>query len=171
MADALFIQLLGRPSLEIDGTSGYRYRSRKSWAVLAFLLLGERPPTRSQLASLLFAEADDPLRALRWSLAEIRKGLVGCLLDGDPVQLTLPVGARVDVDVLVHGHWRDAVDLPGLWTFSTVSPSRTRHPSSRGCSRSGVGSRRLPSRSCTRPRWGPPAESSSEPVTSPSGRP
>ncbi len=115
MADALFIQLLGRPSLEIDGTSGYRYRSRKSWAVLAFLLLGERPPTRSQLASLLFAEADDPLRALRWSLAEIRRGLgPGCLLDGDPVQLTLPVGARVDVDVLVHGHWRDAVDLPGL---------------------------------------------------------
>ena len=33
------------------------------------------PPTRSQLASLLFADADDPLRALRWSLAEVRRGL------------------------------------------------------------------------------------------------
>ncbi len=40
--------------------SGYRYRSRKSWAVLAFLLLGERPPTRTQLAALLFAERRRP---------------------------------------------------------------------------------------------------------------
>jgi DNA-binding SARP family transcriptional activator len=111
----LFIQLLGRPRLEIDGADGYRYRSRKSWAVLAFLLLGERPPTRSQLAALLFAEADDPLRALRWCLAEIRRGLgPGGLLDGDPVQLTLPLGATVDVSVLAHGHWSEAVGLPGL---------------------------------------------------------
>ena len=114
-AAGLSIQLLGRPALEIDGAAGYRFRSRKSWAVLAFLLLAERPPTRSRLASLLFAEADDPLRALRWSLAEIRRGLgPGGVLDGDPVDLALPDGARVDVDVLVHGHWRDAVDLPGL---------------------------------------------------------
>jgi hypothetical protein len=42
-------------------------------AVIA--LLGERPPTRSQLASLLSADADDPLRALRWSLAEVRRAL------------------------------------------------------------------------------------------------
>ncbi len=115
VATGLSVQLLGRPRLEVDGASGYRFRSRKSWAVLAFLLLGERPPTRSQLASLLFSEADDPLRALRWSLAEIRRGLgAGGLLDGDPVHLTLPAGATVDVDVLVHGHWHDAVDLPGL---------------------------------------------------------
>ena len=111
----LVIQLLGRPRLVIDGAESYRYRSRKSWAVLAFLLMGERPPTRSSLASLLFAEAHDPLRALRWSLAEIRRGLgPGAVLDGDPVRLTLPVGTTVDVDVLVHGHWRDAVDLPGI---------------------------------------------------------
>ena len=111
----LSIQLLGRPRLEVDGASGYRYRSRKSWAVLAFLLLSDRPPTRSQLASLLFAEADDPLRALRWCLAEIRRGLgPGGLLDGDPVELALPEGTAVDADVIVHGHWRDAVDLPGL---------------------------------------------------------
>ena len=111
----LSVQLLGRPALEVDGAAGYRFRSRKSWAVLAFLLLSERPPTRSRLASLLFAEADDPLRALRWSLAEIRRGLgPGGVVDGDPVSIVLPTGARVDVDVLVHGHWREAVDLPGL---------------------------------------------------------
>ena len=115
VSTGLCVHLLGRPVLEIDGASGYRYRSRKSWAVLAYLLLSERPPSRSRLASLLFSEADDPLRALRWCLAEIRRGLgPGGSLDGDPVELVLPPGSRVDVDVLVHGHWRDAVDLPGL---------------------------------------------------------
>ena len=75
----------------------------------------QRPPTRFRLASLLFAEADDPLRALRWCLAEVRRGLgPGAVLDDDPVQLTLPPGASFDVDVLVHGHWNEALQLPGL---------------------------------------------------------
>jgi DNA-binding SARP family transcriptional activator len=109
------VHLLGRPRIEVDGAAGYRFRSRKSWALLAFLLLAERPPTRSRLASLLFSEADDPLRALRWSLAEVRRGLgAGAVLDGDPVQLMLPPGALVDVDVLVRGHWNEALQLPGL---------------------------------------------------------
>jgi DNA-binding SARP family transcriptional activator len=113
----LFIELLGRPRLSTDGGDGHRFRSRKSWAVLAFLVLGERPPTRTQLATILFPEADDPLGALRWCLAEIRRGLgPGGSLDGDPVQLALPVGTTVDVDVLVHGHWRDAVRLPAIGT-------------------------------------------------------
>jgi DNA-binding SARP family transcriptional activator len=115
LSSGLVIQLLGRSRLETEGASGYRFRSRKSWAVLAFLILGEHPPTRSQLASLLFGDADDPLGALRWCLAEIRRGLgPGGSLDGDPVQLTLPVGTTVDVDVLLHGNWNDAVALPGL---------------------------------------------------------
>lgn len=111
----LVVQLLGRPRTDVDGAPGYRLRSRKSWALLAFLLLGERPPTRTQLASLLFAEADDPLGALRWCLAEIRRALGhGVVLDGDPVTISLPVGTTVDVDVLVRGHWSAAVELPGL---------------------------------------------------------
>src|SRR4051794_1211679 len=114
-SSGLVIQLLGRPRLEIDGADGYRFRSRKSWAALAFLLLGERPPTRSQLAALLFTEADDPLRALRWCLAEIRRGLgPDARVDGDPVQVTLPPAAKVDVSVLLHGHWSEAIELPAL---------------------------------------------------------
>src|SRR6476661_6407305 len=106
---SITVQLLGRPQISDSAGNVQQLRSRKSWAVLAFLLLGERPPTRSQLASLLFAEAEDPLRALRWCLAEIRRGLgPGGQLDGDPVQLRLPVGATVDADVLLHGHWSAA---------------------------------------------------------------
>ncbi len=111
----LTIRLLGRPVLDRQEGDGYQFRSRKSWALLAYLLLSERHPTRAQLASLLFSEADDPLRALRWSLAEIRRGLgEEAALEGDPVILDLPPDAVVDVEVLVRGSWIDAVALPGL---------------------------------------------------------
>ena len=171
----LSIQLLGRPGLEIDGASGYRFRSRKSWAVLAFLLLSERPPTRTQLASLLFAEADDPMRALRWCLAEIRRGLgPAASSTATPWMLTLPAGTTVDVDVLVHGHWRDAVALPGL---GARPPGRDRDRPCRGRSRPGccpsdAGSRRRRSRSCTRrPSGSSRAASSTGRATSPYGPP
>ena len=50
---SLAIHLLGLP--QIDRTDGdtCNFRSRKSWAVLAYLILSERLPTRSQLALLL----------------------------------------------------------------------------------------------------------------------
>jgi DNA-binding SARP family transcriptional activator len=93
----------------------YQFRSRKSWAVLAYLVLSDVPPTRSQLASLLFGDADDPLRALRWSRAEIRRGLGdGGSLAGDPPALVLPPGTVVDADVVAHGSWVNAMPLPGL---------------------------------------------------------
>ena len=109
------IHLLGSPSIENDGGPAYRFRSRKSWAVLAFLLLAERPPTRTQLATLLFGSANDPLRALRWSLSEIRRALAeGASVDGDPVNLDLPPGSTVDVERLIKSNWAAAVALPGL---------------------------------------------------------
>ena len=93
----------------------YRFRSRKSWGLLAYLILSERPPARSQLASLLFGGADDPVRALRWGLAELRRALGDdASVDGDPVVLQLPGGTVVDVQVVLKGTWMDAVGLPGL---------------------------------------------------------
>lgn len=112
---SLTIQLLGRPRIIRGAGEEYEFRSRKSWAVLAYLVLGERAPSRTQLAGMLFGEADDPARALRWCLAEIRRGLGDVAsIDGDPVRMTLPPDAVVDVDVLVRGVWPDAVILPGL---------------------------------------------------------
>lgn len=109
------IQLLGRPRIAPASGDPYEFRSRKSWALLAYLILSERPPTRSQLASLLFAEADDPVRALRWNLSEIRRGLGhDGSIDGDPVVLQLPTGTVVDVEVVIRGAWAHAVGLPGL---------------------------------------------------------
>lgn len=112
---SITIQLLGRPSIARGSSAGYKLRSRKSWGLLAYLILSERPAARSQLASLLFAEADDPVRALRWCLAEIRRALGDeGSVDGDPVVLRLPPGAVVDVQVVMKGTWTAAVGLPGL---------------------------------------------------------
>lgn len=112
---SLTMQLLGRPRIIRGAGEGYEFRSRKSWAVLAYLVLSERAPSRIELAGMLFGEADDPARALRWCLAEIRRALGDVAsIDGDPVTLTLPHDAVVDVDVLVRGGWSEAVDLPGL---------------------------------------------------------
>ncbi|WP_127503969.1 BTAD domain-containing putative transcriptional regulator [Actinoplanes solisilvae] len=109
----LAVHLLGSPWVDRSDGVAYQVRSRKSWALLARLILSEQPLTRSRLAGLLYAEADDPLRALRWGLAEIRRCL-GVEVDGDPVRLRLPPGTVVDVEVLRHGSWAAAVALPGL---------------------------------------------------------
>jgi DNA-binding SARP family transcriptional activator len=112
---SLAVHLLGRPVVEASPADGYRFRSQKSWALLAFLLMTERPPSRSRLAELLLGEADDPLRALRWNLSELRRALgPGSSLDGDPVVLRLPDVAVVDVHVVSRGHWSQALRLPGL---------------------------------------------------------
>ena len=112
---SLTVHLLGRPRIDRDSGPVYQFRSQKSWGLLAYLLLTERPPPRSQVAALLFDEADDPLRALRWNLSEVRRGLgPAASVEGDPVVLTLPPHAEVDIDVVTHGLWVDAVSLPGL---------------------------------------------------------
>jgi len=111
----LTVSLLGRPGIAAGDEPVYRLRSQKSWAVLAYLLLADRPPTRSRLAELLFDSTQDPLGALRWSLAELRRGLgPDTTIEGDPVMLTLPADAEVDVDLVTRGTWSDAMRVPGL---------------------------------------------------------
>lgn len=56
---SITIHLLGPPRIVRDPGDAYKFRSRKSWGLLAYLILSEHPPARSQLASLLFADADD----------------------------------------------------------------------------------------------------------------
>lgn len=106
----LSIQLLGRPQVE----GGQGPRGRKAWALLAYLLSSDGAPTREQLAGLLFEDADDPLRALRWNLSELRKALPGASLSKEPLRLVLPAGSSVDVLVLKAGGWSEAAELPGL---------------------------------------------------------
>jgi DNA-binding SARP family transcriptional activator len=110
------IRLLGTPSIEVDGVLVPGPRGRKAWALLALLVLTERAPSRQRLASLLFSRADDPMGALRWSLAELRRALGGsATVDGDPVCLSLTPDTSVDVSTLHAGDARrmDDEDPPG----------------------------------------------------------
>lgn len=97
-AVAVRIRLLGRPCLEGAG----ELKGAKPWAVMARVLLAERPLSRRELAAELFPDAADPLGALRWSLASIRRALgAPDSFAGDPVVADLPAGSTVDaLDVL-----------------------------------------------------------------------
>jgi DNA-binding SARP family transcriptional activator len=95
---AITIRLLGLPAILRDGHESPAPRGRKAWALLAYLLLCERPATRRELAELLFADAADPLGALRWNLSQLRRALGEAgHLQGDPVRLTLAADVAIDV--------------------------------------------------------------------------
>jgi DNA-binding SARP family transcriptional activator len=100
----LAIRLLGPPEIERDGVVVAPPRGHKAWAVLAYLVLAERPVARSRLARLIFGDADDPLGALRWSLAQLRRAMAATdTLRGDPLVLGLPAWAGVDVLAVAAG--------------------------------------------------------------------
>lgn len=109
------IHLLGTPRVERDGVPVEAPKGRKVWGLLAYLLLSETKPTRTQLARLLFENADDPLRALRWNLTAVRSLLGGAgTLDGEPLTVRLVPGTFVDAQVLPRGTWLEAVAVPGM---------------------------------------------------------
>jgi DNA-binding SARP family transcriptional activator len=111
---ALIIELLGSPRVVRDAVE-VQPQGRKSWGLLAYLLLTNRPASRERLAELLFPAADDPLGALRWSLSDLRR-LLGsnCKLYGDPVVVVLPSTTMIDVDLVRRGRWDEALELCGL---------------------------------------------------------
>lgn len=109
------IHLLGAPWIEVDRERAAGPRGWKAWALLAYLIITEAPVPRERLAELLFADADDPLGALRWNLAELRRSLRPSIeVGGDPVVLALPADAFVDVLALGSATWVEAVQVPAL---------------------------------------------------------
>lgn len=111
----LSIQLLGAPTVSRDGTALDPPRGRKVWALLAYLVFAERPPSRRELTDRLFPDSEDPKRALRWNLTELRRllrpdGEVG----GEPVVLSLAADAEVDVRALRLCMPAAALEHPGL---------------------------------------------------------
>jgi DNA-binding SARP family transcriptional activator len=110
------IRLLGPPHLTRDGVVYAAARGRKVWALLAYLVLAEQPPSRQHLIELLFPGAEDPAGALRWNLSELRRLLGGpdSVGSGNTVQLRLPSDTTIDVVVLQEGSSRTAVAMPQL---------------------------------------------------------
>src|SRR5258707_9432580 len=95
---SLSIRLLGARRVERDDEPGPGPRGNKAWALLEYLVLSPQPSSRRKLAELLFSEAEDPLGALRWSLAQLRQALrQPNALRGDPVDLALEPGTEIDL--------------------------------------------------------------------------
>ncbi len=96
---SVVLHLLGEPWIERDGDPVPPPRGRKAWALLAYLILAERPPSRRTVAELLFNDADDPLAALRWTLSSIRRAADWSTeeIGGDPLTITLQEGHHVDL--------------------------------------------------------------------------
>ena len=113
---AIEARLLGPPLVTRDGVVYAAPRGKKVWALFAYLALSQQPPTRQQLADLLFPDAEDPANALRWNLSELRRLLGGpdTVGSGATVGLRLPIDTTIDVRVLQAGTSADAVALPGL---------------------------------------------------------
>ena len=68
----LTIRLLGELELRVDGRSLALPASKKSRALLGYLVATGRPHLRERLCDLLWQGPDDPRAALRWSLTKIR---------------------------------------------------------------------------------------------------
>lgn len=108
------VSLLGVPRVE-RGDAVVQPKGKKAWAVLTYLLLSDLPRTRLHLAELLFGNAEDPLGALRWNLAQIRRVLdMPRALRGPELKLDIGSELVVDTDVLTSGPWAEAVTLRGL---------------------------------------------------------
>lgn len=111
----LTITLLGPPAVLRDGAPVAAPKGKKVWALLGYLARAGAPLSRERLASLLFSDADDPLGALRWNLAELRRLFDDrAILRGEPLLLQLPAGSSVDVDEVLKGSWRQAVSVASL---------------------------------------------------------
>lgn len=125
----LVIRLIGQPRLERDGAVIAGPRGNKTWALLARLIRSPAPVPRQRLVDELFSEAGDPMGALRWSLAELRRrtGLVDAF-KGNP--LTADLGADTVVDVndmtsgailgdIPAGEFLEGVAIAGSASFDT----------------------------------------------------
>ncbi|HEX4743075.1 MAG TPA: hypothetical protein VFW12_00225 [Candidatus Limnocylindria bacterium] len=105
MGDAvtLRIRLIGRPELERDGVA-HPLAGHKPWALLTYLLLASRGPTRRELAERLWSDADDPLAALRWALLQVRRALdpeARIIESAGRLAVELPRDAYVDARVVL----------------------------------------------------------------------
>jgi DNA-binding SARP family transcriptional activator len=136
------VQLLGRPQVERNGHLVEPPRGRKTWGLLAYLTLADQPPSRRRIASMLCGDADDPLRALRWCLSEMRRliGWSGEQVAGDPLVIKIPSNCYVDARRLLEGEVPEApagellegIDFPGLAAFDHWLTSERRYLAARG---------------------------------------
>lgn len=98
------LRLLGSPSIVREGEV-QRLAGRKSWGLLAYLVLETRGPTRRELAEHLTSDADDPLASLRWHLLQVRRAIepIEIVEDSGYLSLKAPPETWIDVEEVLGG--------------------------------------------------------------------
>jgi len=96
------IRLIGEPAILRDGNTQALTGSRKTRALLAYLILSPGPVSRERLCEIFWQIPDDPRGSLRWSLSKLRslvdeEGRRRIVADREQVTFD-PVD--VDVDIL-----------------------------------------------------------------------
>lgn len=125
----LRLRLIGRLGLERDGQPIPGPRGHKAWAVLGRLVRSSEPVSRQIFVEELFADADDPMGALRWTLAELRRktGLAEAFR-GNPVSFRLGNDMAADVTDLSRGvlegeipegHFLEGIEVKGSPGFES----------------------------------------------------
>ncbi len=141
--DSLRIHLLGDLKLVSRGRTLALPPSKKTRALLAYLVTSGRPHSRARLCDLLWEGPDDPRGALRWSLTKLRPlldeaGTARLITDRERVAFTSD-GAAVDVmqlatlasagvssagteelksaAALFSGEFAEGLDLPACYRF------------------------------------------------------
>jgi pimeloyl-ACP methyl ester carboxylesterase/DNA-binding SARP family transcriptional activator len=112
-AMALEIRVLGELEVRRDGAPLALPQSRKTRALLAFLVMHRAPQRRDALCELLWELPDDPRAALRWSLSKLRPllnepGVERLEADRERVCF-VPHGAAIDL-AHVRGACADGAD-------------------------------------------------------------
>lgn len=92
------IKLFGPPQIFVDGVA-HSFKRRKSYALLAYLAVNQKPYSREYLASLLWPETPDKTasKRLRNLLTDIRSVLTEDLLYSEGDVITLDASLQVDV--------------------------------------------------------------------------
>lgn len=112
----LGVRLVGTPALaRDDGTPVLG--GRKTWGLLAYLLLEPGAPTRRDLAARLWPEADDPMAALRWTLLQVRRVLTpdaGIVERDHRLELGHDGSLSVDALEILDGTWDPGGDGASL---------------------------------------------------------
>ena len=141
VVSSLVIRLLGSSEIERDGMVVVPPRGHKAWAVLAYVVLAERPVPRARLARLVFGDAEDPRGALRWTLAQLRRALgVAGSLRGDPLELGCRRGLRWTCCCWFLASRSRRSFAASCWKGSSPAPAPS---SKRGCWSSGAVGGRL----------------------------
>ena len=101
---------MGTPGLDRDGEPIPGPRGHKTWALLARLVRSAEPVSRQVLVDELFSEAEDPMGALRWALAELRRRTGHAeAFAGNPVAIGLTGDTEIDVSEMAGGTVPDRV--------------------------------------------------------------